>query len=120
MSDHLLTGREARHRARVRTADLQLIRPVLGSVVDISPLGMGIRSSNPLEVGRFYSLLVRRGLRVKRMNGRVAWCALTKTDLIATGTSLPVYRAGIEIEHLEPSAWRFLGAEVRSSRAVRH
>jgi hypothetical protein len=81
---------------------------------------MGIRSSNPLEVGRSYSLLVRRGLRVKRMNGRVAWCTLTKTDLIATGTSLPVFRAGIEIEHLEPSAWRFLGADVLSPRAARH
>jgi hypothetical protein len=120
MSRFLLTEEEARHRSRRRTPNLRLVRPVLGEVVDVSPLGLGIKSSSPLNVRQSYSLLVRRGVRIKRMTGRVAWCTLTKTELIGTGTTLPVFRAGIEIEHLEPSVWRFLDSEVRATSSVRH
>ena len=120
MSDFLLTRQEARRRSRRPTPSLRLLRPVLGEVVDFSRLGLGISSSSPLKVGQFYSLLVRRGVRMKRMTGRVAWCTLTKTELIATGTTLPVFRAGIEIGHLEPSAWRFLDSEVPAAGTVRH
>ena len=120
MNGFLLTGEEARHRSRRRTSNLRLLRPVLGEVVDFSRLGLGIRSSTALNVGQSYSLLVRRGVRVKKMTGRVAWCSLTKSELIATGTTLPVFRAGIEIGYLEPSAWRFLDSEVPPARSVRH
>lgn len=87
--------------------------------MDVSPLGLGIKSSDPLKVGRSYSLLVRRGVRIKKVTGRVAWCTLTKTELVDTGTTLPVFRSGIEIDHLEPSAWRFLGADIPVARSVR-
>lgn len=112
MVDYLLTGQEARRRSRARRSDLRLIRPVAGEVVDFSPLGLGIKSADALRVGESYSLLLRRGLRVKRVTGHVAWCRLTKTELIGASTAQPVYRSGIEIDHLEPSAWRFLTAEV--------
>ena len=120
MSDFLLTGEDARHRSRWRTPNLRLVRPVLGEVVDVSPLGLGIKSSSSLNVGQSYSLLVRRGVRMKRVSGRVAWCTLTKTKLVATGTTLPVFRVGIEIDHLEPSAWKFLDSDVPATRSVRH
>ena len=120
MSDYLLTRKESRRRSRRPTPRLHLFRPILGEVLDFSRLGLGIRSSSPLKVGQSYSLLVRRGVRMKRMTGRVAWCTLTKTELIAPGTTLPVFRAGIEIDHLEPSACRFLDSEVPAARSARH
>ena len=48
-------------------------RPVLGES-GFSRLGLGIRSSSALNVGESYSLLVRRGVRVKKTTG-VAWCS---------------------------------------------
>ena len=115
MVDYLLTGQEARRRLRARRSDLRLIRPVAGEVVDVSPLGLGIKSADALRVGESYSLLLRRGMKRKRVTGRVAWCRLTKTELIGARTAQPVYRSGIEIDHLEPSAWRFLSSAVSDS-----
>lgn len=57
---------------------------------------------------------------MKRVTGRVAWCTLTKTELIATGTSLPVFRAGIEIDHLKPSAWRLLNSDNQATRSLQN
>lgn len=116
MVDYLLTGQEARRRSRARRSDLRLIRPVAGEVVDFSPLGLGIMSADALRVGEFYSLLLRRGVRMKRVTGHVAWCKLTRAELIGASSSQPVYRSGIEIDHLEPSAWKFLSSEVSDSR----
>lgn len=120
MSDFRRTEKESRRRSRRPTPSLHLFRPVLGEVVDFSRMGLGIRSSTPLKVGQSYSLLVRRGVKMKWVKGRVAWCTLTKTELIAAGTALPVFRAGIEIDYLEPSAWRFLDSEVTATKSVRH
>jgi hypothetical protein len=115
MVDYLLTGQEARRRSRTRRSDLRLIRPVAGEVLDFSPLGLGIESADALRVGESYSLLLRRGMRRKRVTGRVAWCKLTKTELVGARTAQPFYRSGIEIDHLEPSAWRFLSSAVSDS-----
>lgn len=120
MSDSPPTKQEARRRSRRPTPSLRLLRPVLGDVVDFSRLGLGIRSSSPLKVGQSISLLVRRGVRVKRVTGRVAWCTLTKTQRITPGTTLPVFTAGIEIDHLEPAAWRFLESGAPATGTVRH
>lgn len=120
MSNYLLTRQESRRRSRRPSPRLRLLRPVQGEVVDVSPLGLGITSSSPLKVGHFYSILVRRGMRVKKLAGRVAWCTLTKTELIAARTALPVFRAGIEIDHLQPSAWRFLNKELPAATPTRH
>lgn len=118
MSNSLLTGKDARRRARRPTPGLRLFRPIVGEVVDVSPLGVGIKSSSSLKVGQSYSLLVMRGMRMKRVTGRVAWCTLTKTELIASATTLPVFRAGIVFDHLEPSVWRFLDSGVPAARSA--
>lgn len=119
MADHLLTGEGARRRSRTRSSGIRLLRPISGQVVDFSPLGLGIRSSNPLSVGQSYSFLLRRGMKVKRVIGHVAWCRLTKTDSTTSSTTPLAYRSGLEIEHLEPSAWRFLSSETRTTGRAR-
>lgn len=119
MADDLPTGEGARRRSRTQSSDIRLIRPITGKVVDFSPLGLGIRSSNPLSVGQSYSFLLRRGMKVKRVIGHVAWCRLTKTDSNTSSTTSLAYRTGVEIDHLEPSAWRFLSSETRPTGRAR-
>ena len=120
MAHYLLTGEEARRRSRARRSDLRLIRPVLGEIVDISPLGLGLESSSPLRVGQSYSFLVRRGVKMKRVTGHVAWSRLTKTELLTTTTTKMVYRSGIEIDLLQPSTWRFLDPDINATRRARY
>ena len=91
----------------------------MGEIVDFSPLGLGIESSSPLRVGQAYSFVLRRGMKMKRVAGHVAWCRLTKTELITSSTTTTVYRSGIEIDHLEPSAWRFLDSDMSATGRAR-
>ena len=62
--------------------------------------GMSIKTSNPLKVGREYSLKLQEPGGEIPMRGVVVWCSLVKTTRNKRGEIRPVYKAGIHFENL--------------------
>ena len=105
-----------RHSVRAGVANLQMLRPVRGKVVDVSGLGIGVESGEALKVRQEYIFLLRHGLRVKRLSGQVKWCSLTRSSHFDSNADPLVFRAGIAIEVLGPKVWAFLSSSLQASQ----
>ena len=99
---------ERRRRARRPVKGVRVSLPVDGKVLDVSPLGVAIQGSERLARGQNNRFLLRRGWHHLRINGRVRWCAVVKTNHKRADTDPPVYRAGIALEVPSTKALRFL------------
>jgi c-di-GMP-binding flagellar brake protein YcgR len=72
--------------------------------------GMAIETETALEVGRHYSLVLVRPDRKLRIEGRVVWCSLVRTERDESDEVQAVYRAGIRFsEILTPKAEEVAG-----------
>ena len=99
---------EKRRRGRCPAKNLRVTTPIHGKVLDLSPLGMAVESSESLTIGQNRRFVLWRGWHRLQVNGTVRWCALVKTERERAGTVCPVYRAGIALEVPGPEAVRFL------------
>ncbi len=106
---------DKRRRMRTGATDLRMLRPVRGRVVDFSGLGIGVESGKRLGVRQDYNFLLRHGLQVRKLRGRVKWCALTQTTQMDPHPSQLVYRAGIAFDELSPQVWNFLSSSTQAS-----
>ncbi len=105
--------KDRRQKRRHPVEDLQgsLLFSYRCRVIDLSADGLAVRTNTPLAPGRSYSLKLEHGEGGLRLAGTVAWCRLQGTEPDESGESVPVYRAGIELE-------RKLGDRLREVRAV--
>ena len=110
-----MSPHEKRRRLRTGAGDLQMLRPVRGKVVDVSGLGLGIESGDGLEVRQEYNFLLRHGLQLKKLRGRVKWCSLGPSSHSDPNAPPLVFRAGIAIEDLRPRVWTFLSSSLHAS-----
>ena len=77
-------------------------------VLNMSLDGMSIETSNPLKIGRAYTLKVEDdGLHLP-LRGKVVWCSLVKTSRDDLGEIKPIYRAGVHFEDILSSKARKL------------
>jgi hypothetical protein len=92
--------KDRRHRRRHSVEDVRgsLLFSYRCRVLDLSAEGMAVRTNTPLAPGRSYSLKLEHGEEGLRLSGTVAWCRLQGTEPDDTGESVPVYRAGIELD----------------------
>lgn len=90
-----MTGSERREeRFSVEGVRGSLIVTGDAQVTNLGLDGLGIETRTPLEVGRTYVLSLVRPDRQLRVEGRVAWCSLVRTER-ESDEVLPIYRAGV-------------------------
>ena len=106
-------GKDRRQKRRHPVEDLRgsLLFSYRCRVLDLSADGLSVHTNTPLAPGRSYSLKLEHGERGLRLAGTVAWCRLQGTEPDESGESVPVYRAGIELD-------RELGDRLEEVRAV--
>ncbi len=80
--------------------------------------GMSIETSNPLKVGRKYSLKLEEQGAGLPMRGVVVWCSLVKTTRSETGEVQPVYKAGVHFEDLLTSKAKDLRKFIRHNAVI--
>lgn len=68
------------------------------TLVNLSPTGMGVRSPNPIPVGRRYCVRFDLDSRGLTLGGTVRWCCLRRLRPLADGDSEPVYEGGIAFD----------------------
>lgn len=83
-----------RSHTRRRVEDVRVEVPIRGQIVDLSESGLGIESSQPLEVGRRYAFRLKTRRARPEFLGEVRWCRL---ESFGSGQNDPVYRAGVEL-----------------------
>lgn len=101
---------------RTRSAGLRVVRPFRGEIVDVSGLGLGVETSQGVKVRQEYKILIRRGLRLKRLQGRVKWCSMGRSATSEADSQPLVFRVGIALEDLRPEDWSFLSSSLRVAR----
>jgi|GEM_PF-6872810 len=76
---------------------LEVTAPMHGEVLDVSPRGLRIETTEPLYVGsrRTFSLTDSMGRRQK-LAGYVRWSRLVRTYRKQDGETVPVYVCGVE------------------------
>ena len=85
-----------RGHARRKVENVGLESPIKGEIKDLSEAGLGVESSQPLEVGRQYVFRMRTRRARPEFLGEVRWCRLESLGS-GDGNSAPVYRAGIAL-----------------------
>jgi len=70
--------------------------PIKGLIVDLSEGGLGVESSQPLEVLKRYVFRLKSGRARPEFLGEVRWCRLESVGS-GDGKKAPIYRAGIVI-----------------------
>ena len=96
--DWLEGGAELRQFPRVRVEGTLISNPVPGELVDTSQTGLGIRSTQPLNVGARNTFYIRKGDTRARFLGEVRWCQIEDTRYRKGGDIVPVYRSGVVLE----------------------
>ena len=110
-------GREdRRHRVRTRSTGLRILRPFRGEIVNVSGLGLGVETSRGLKVRQEYKIVIRHGLRIKRLNGQVKWCSMGRSAGSQSASESLVFKVGIALEDLRPKDWSFLSSSLQVSR----
>ncbi len=79
-----------------RSIRVGLEGPIKGQIVDLSEGGLGVESSQPLEVLKRYVFRLKSGRARPEFLGEVRWCRLESVGS-GDGKKAPVYRAGIVI-----------------------
>jgi len=87
-------------------------------VINMSLDGMSIETTNPLKVGRKYSLKLEEQGGGLPMHGIVVWCSLVKTTRSEKGEVQPVYKAGVHFEDLLTSKARDLRKFIRHNAVI--
>jgi len=85
-----------RSHTRRKVEDVGLEVPIKGRIVDLSEAGLGIESSQPLEVRKQYVFRLRTRRAHPEFLGEVRWCRL-KSLGSGAGETAPVYSAGIAL-----------------------
>jgi len=70
--------------------------PIKGLIVDLSEGGLGVESSQPLEVLKHYVFRLKTARARPEFLGEVRWCRLEEVGS-GDGKKPPVYRAGVVI-----------------------
>ncbi len=108
------SGRRRSRRFDVRDVEGSFVIRIDVRVVNLSVAGMSIETRNTLIVGRGYSFRIRQGERQVDVEGRVMWCALTRSE--RRGEDLePVFRAGIQFEDVHDATGAELQRLIESS-----
>ena len=81
---------------RRKVARVSLEGPIKGLIVDLSETGLGVESSEPLEVLKHYVFRLRTARARPEFLGEVRWCRLDSVGS-GDGKKAPVYRAGVVI-----------------------
>jgi len=87
---------QPRGHPRRKVDGVSLEEPIKGLIVDVSEGGLGVESSQPLEVLRRYAFRLRTGRARPEFLGEVRWCRLESVGS-GDGKKAPVYRAGVVI-----------------------
>ena len=85
-----------RGHPRRKVDHVSLEGPIKGLIVDLSEAGLGVESSQPLEVRRRYVFRLSTGRARPEFLGEVRWCRLESVGS-GDGKKEPVYRAGIAL-----------------------
>lgn len=85
-----------RSHTRRKAEDVGLEAPIKGRIIDLSEAGLGVESSQPLEVCRQYVFRMRTRRARPEFLGEVRWCRLESLGS-GDGKTAPVYRAGIAL-----------------------
>lgn len=89
---------DLRQFPRARVEDTLLSNPVPGDLIDTSEAGLGIRTTQPLNIGARNVFYIRKGNVRASFRGEVRWCQIEDTRYRMGGDILPVYRSGIALE----------------------
>lgn len=89
---------ELRRFPRARVVDTLLSNPLPGELVDTSQEGLGIRTTQPLNIGARNMFYIRKGNVRASFFGEVRWCQIEDTRYRKGGDIVPVYRSGIALE----------------------
>lgn len=91
------TGADRRQNPRFPLANTEIgNHAVTGRVLDLSRAGMAIECHDALGPGRLYTFRLAIGEHTETLTARLLWCRLCRTERLANGDVLPIYRAGIE------------------------
>lgn len=74
---------------------LSVRNPVAATVLDISQNGLGLESTEPLDVRTFHDFSLEIQGTTSRVFGEVRWCHLVGTKSLPTGERVSRYRSGI-------------------------
>ena len=83
-----------RGHPRRKVDRVSLVDPIKGLIVDLSEAGLGVESSQPLEVLRRYVFRLSTRRARPEFLGEVRWCRLESVGS-GDGKKAPVYRAGV-------------------------
>ncbi len=88
-------GEGSRRSPRTSVADVRLLNPVYGKVVDLSARGLGVQTYRPFTVPERTTLSIGRTTASAKIRAEVRWCLLTRTERADNGDVVPVYRSGL-------------------------
>jgi PilZ domain len=120
MADDELQGTSERRDARFAVEGVRgsFLLTADARVVNLSIDGMAIETETPLEVGRTYSLVLARGEHSLRIEGRVVWCSLVRTQRGESDEIHAIYRAGIRFREMLTAGAEQLAEFIRENSVV--
>jgi hypothetical protein len=115
-----LTERGERRRlSRQERSDLRFWHPVVGEIVDVSPIGMAVKTNHILDIGKVYFFRTRWRSKLIVFLGTVRWCSFDRVRPSGASLIVPVFRAGVEFtDGLSRTAQEFLVGEETAEQSA--
>jgi len=96
--EYIGTERRKQERVIVRGGEKDILYPLNTRIINISPGGVAVETTEKLHMNEECSLRVNHKGGALRLRGRVIWAILTRIEKKGSGDIIPVYEAGIKFQ----------------------